>query len=238
MLCKNCGKENPAEARFCSGCGAALEALPAATPPKATWAPGVISSYKNGWNRLWKNPLEIFVVWLITFAIGIFNIAPALKNIFLDSPVEYGASLVYLKAARSDTFRITDMFDVFQSSRHYLNVVLAGFLVIIITLVGLVLLIIPGIWVGCKLAFTPYLVVDRKMEAIPAIKESWRLTNGHFWKIFLTGLLGIPIIIGGAICLGVGIIISMMWIQMAFASLYHAVSTSGAPSPTGDSLSI
>ena len=91
---------------------------------------------------------------------------------------------------------------------------------------GLVLLIVPGIIFACKLAFTPYLVVDRKMEVIEAVKESWRMTGGHAWKVFFIGLLAIPIFILGLICLVVGVIISIMWITLAFASLYHAVAIS------------
>lgn len=91
---------------------------------------------------------------------------------------------------------------------------------------------IPGIIFACKLAFTPYLVVDRKMEAIAAIKESWRMTNGHALEVFLIGLLAIPIVIAGLIVFGVGVIISIMWICLALATLYHAVSTtSKAPAP-------
>jgi uncharacterized membrane protein len=100
----------------------------------------------------------------------------------------------------------------------------------VIVVIGFILLIVPGIIFACKLAFTPYLVVDRKMEVIEAIKASWRMTNGHAWKVFLIGLLAIPIFIAGIICFGVGVIISIMWITMAFASLYHAVSTSKQPS--------
>ena len=88
-------------------------------------------------------------------------------------------------------------------------------------------MIIPGIIFACKLAFTPYLVVDRKMEVIEAVKESWRMTDGHAWTVFLIGLLAIPICIAGLICFGVGIIVSLMWIRLTFASLYHAVSVSG-----------
>jgi uncharacterized membrane protein len=87
-------------------------------------------------------------------------------------------------------------------------------------------LIVPGIILACRLAFVSYLVVDRKMETIPALKESWRLTRGHANKVFLMGLLAIPIVIAGLICLVVGIIPAVMWIHAAFASLYYAVSTS------------
>jgi len=76
----------------------------------------------------------------------------------------------------------------------------------------------------------PYLVVDRKMEAIEAVKESWRMTSGYTWKLFLIGLLAIPISIAVLICFGFGIIFAIMWIHLAFASLYHAVSLAGQTS--------
>jgi uncharacterized membrane protein len=86
------------------------------------------------------------------------------------------------------------------------------------------LLIVPGIIFACRLVFVSYLVVDRKMETIEAVKESWRLTRGHANKVFLMALLAIPVAIAGFICLVVGIIPAVMWIQAAFASLYYAVS--------------
>lgn len=65
------------------------------------------------------------------------------------------------------------------------------------------------------------------MQVIEAVQESWRMTTGHAWKVFLISLLAIPICIAGLICFGVGIIISIMWISLAHASLYYAVSNSG-----------
>jgi hypothetical protein len=44
--------------------------------------------------------------------------------------------------------------------------------------------------------------------------------------VFLIGLLAIPISIAGLICFGVGIIIAVMWVSLAFGSLYHAISLS------------
>ena len=57
------------------------------------------------------------------------------------------------------------------------------------------------------------------------------MTRGHAWKVFLVGLLAIPVAIAGLFCFGVGIIIAIMWISLALASLYHAVNKSGAVSP-------
>ena len=224
-------------------------------------APGVVSSYKNGWGQLWKYFLELFLIGII-FAIitspdmvsrgtdagdvvlgnvvistgllgtvvlgtGLLGIVLFAYGLLIAGPVEYGTASAYLKAARGDKLEIKDMFAAF---RNYWNAVLANLLVYIIVSVGFVLLIVPGIIFACKLAFVRYLVVDRKMEVIAAVKESWRMTNGHAWQVFLIGLLAIPISIAGLICLGVGIIIAMMWVSLAFASLYHAVSLSGEAS--------
>ncbi|GAH46429.1 unnamed protein product, partial [marine sediment metagenome] len=204
--------------------------------------PGVVSSYKNGWRQLWKYFLVLLLIGIIfalissvsaVFNVGqgagaagaaVLGILSLAYGILFTSPIGYGVSFAYLKAARGDTLDVKDMFEAFY---NYWNAVLASLLVGVIIGIGFVLLIVPGIIFACKLVFTPYLVVDRKMEVIEAVKESWRMTGGHAWKVFLIGLLAIPISIAGIICFGVGFIVAIMWISLAFASLYHAVSSLG-----------
>ena len=207
-----------------------------------TRAPGVGSSYSNGWRQLKKYFLELLLITVIGIVIGVplglFNVdadavgaGAAVLGIFglaysllLVQPVDYGVSFANLRAARGDKLEIKDMFEAFK---NYVNAVLANLLAGAIIIIGLVLLIVPGIVFACKLAFVPYLVIDRKMEAIEAVKESWRMTGGHAWKVFFMGVLAVLLAIAGLICFGIGIIFAIMWIRLAFASLYHAVATSG-----------
>ena len=211
-------------------------------------APGVGSSYGNGWGKLWKYFLELFLIFIIYAIVSspswsleqtadgvnagdvFLSIIFLAYGLLLIGPIGYGVAFAYLKAARGDKLEIKDMFEAFK---NYWNAVLANVLVGAIVVVGLVLLIIPGIIFACKLAFTPYLVVDRKMEVTEAVRESWRMTDGHAWTVFLIGLLAIPIAIAGAICFGVGIIVAFMWISLALASLYHAVSLTGEATRQG-----
>jgi len=241
MRCNKCGRDNSPEASFCAACGTPL-VVSQPTTQATVLVPGITSSYGNGWRRLWPNFLELFLVLIIYAVISsVANVsrvgggaAPVLAiftlaySILLAQPIGYGMAFAYLKVARGDKLQVKDMFESFH---NYWNAVLASLLVGAIVVIGFVLLIIPGIYFACKLAFTPYLVVDRRMAVIDAVKESWRMTGGHAWKVFLIGLLAIPIAIAGLICLGVGVIIAMMWISLAIASLYHAVSTSGTPAP-------
>jgi len=158
-------------------------------------------------------------------AAGILGFLAFVYGFLIVAPVEYGVSFAHLKAARGDKLEIADMFAGF---RNYGNVVLANLLVCAIVFIGLLFLIIPGIILGCKLAFTPYLVVDRRMGVIEAIKGSWNMTRGHAWKVFSIAILAIPICIVGLLLFVVGIIPAMMWLQLTLASLYLAVSLSKA----------
>jgi uncharacterized membrane protein len=212
-----------------------------------TLKPGVGSAYGNGWTQLWRHFGVLLVIgiigfiiqlvlnipnWIIQFStettiesFGLWWIVLLLVSlafsVLIVGPINYGQSYAYLKAARGDKLEVQDMFESF---RNYWHVVAANILVGLIVGLGFILLIIPGIIFACKLAFIPYLVVDKKMSATKAINESWHMTNGHAGQVFLVGLLAIPISIAGFICLGIGLIIAAMWISSAFASLYHAVS--------------
>lgn len=157
---------------------------------------------------------------------GFYTGLAILCFVFINGPIQYGGSYVLLKAARDDEIGVGDVFEGF---RDYFNVVTASVFVTIIIWIGLLLLVVPAIIFACKLSFVPYLVLDKKMSAWDAVQESWDMTTGHAWKIFAMSILAVPIIVAGLICLGVGVIVSVMLIGLAFASLYHALDTFDAP---------
>jgi len=74
---------------------------------------------------------------------------------------------------------------------------------------GILLLIIPGIILAIRLQFAPYLVVEKGSGPIEALKQSWALTQGLTIKLFLFGLVGFFINIAGALCLFVGLFVSV-----------------------------
>ena len=214
-----------------------------ASEPTVVLVPGVSSSYGNGWNKLWKFFLELFLIFIIEIVISLpFSIASwatgqpntysavdfigIVYSILIAAPVGYGVWYAYLKGARGEKPEVKDVFAAFK---NYWNAILAYILTAAIVLIGFVLLIVPGIIFACKLAFVPFLIVEQKMEVIEAVKTSWQMTNGHAFTVFLIYLLAIPITIAGLICLGVGVIVSSMWISLATASLYHAVSLQRSP---------
>jgi uncharacterized membrane protein len=156
---------------------------------------------------------EWFLVPLVFFGMA--------YGIFVAGPIGYGTRWVFLKAVRGERVEIGDIFSVFQ--RNYWNAVVANIVVSVIVGLGIVTLIVPGIIFACRLAFVPYLVVDRKMDVMDALRVSWDMTRGYDWHIFFMEFLAFWIAVGGLILLIVGIFISIIWISTAFATMYHAV---------------
>ena len=141
---------------------------------------------------------------------------------FLFVPViQYGEKYLFLKAIRDEEADLKTLFEGFKN--QYLNIVLANLIVIALTIIGVVMLIIPGIIIACRLAFVPYLVMDRNMEAMKAVEKSWQMTKGHGWTIFGMAIISFFLAIGGLLVFFVGIIISIMWIHAAFATFYQSV---------------
>ena len=55
-------------------------------------------------------------------------------------------------------------------------------------LIGLVFSVV-GAYVGTKLAFVPTIILLERLTIVAAIKRSWQLTNGNFWRTLGTQLL-------------------------------------------------
>lgn len=212
------------------------------------------SCYGFAWRKMWKYFLELLLVTIVSFIVtiptfgfwegsgdfpflhsmsidlvfigfqgpAVFILFGILFTLLFQWPLEYGIAFVNLKAARNEKVEVKDMFSVFQ---NYWNAVFANLLVAVIIGFGFMLLIVPGIIFACKLAFVPYLIVDKKMEAVEAVKKSWKITNGNSFTIFIIGLLVIFVSILGLIFFGVGIIVAIMWIRLTFAAFYYHVSS-------------
>jgi uncharacterized membrane protein len=101
----------------------------------------------------------------------------------------------------------------------------AYILTVIAIALGFLALIVPGIILSMGLAFVSYLVVDRGLGPIEAIKESWRITKGHKWQLLLLflALLGINLL--GILALIIGVFVTVPITMLAFAHAYRTLSS-------------
>jgi hypothetical protein len=205
--------------------------------------PSVGGSFSFGWRKMFEKAflpllLAVIIVGLLNGPSGVtfkgdsgnwFNmvwVLPAaifgMAYSFLFLPViKYGEKYLFLNAMRDEEIDLRYLFEGFKTK--YLKIVLANLIVVALTVIGFVLLIVPGIIVLCRLVFVPLLVMDKDLEPMQAVERSWQMTRGHGWKVFGMGILSFFILIGGVIVFFVGIIISFMWIHSAFAALYQSI---------------
>jgi hypothetical protein len=162
------------------------------------------------------------------FRLGTFGIFAAFFGMiamlyaFLVAPIfEYGGNMIFVQAVRKTKPDFEYLIKGFME--NYLHIILANLLVFALVVLGLFALIVPGIIIGCRLAFVSYIIMDKKLDPIEAVELSWKLTRGHGWQIFFMGFVSIFICIFGLIMLIIGIFPAMMWICSSFASLYESV---------------
>lgn len=148
----------------------------------------------------------------------LFGLAYALLLIPVFS---FGSKLMFVKATRGIRPEFECLIQGFRE--NYLYIVLAHLLSIALIGMAFIALIIPGIIVACRLSFVSYLVMDKKLDPIAAVEESWRMTKGHAWTIFFMAIVSFFILIGGVILLIVGVFPALVWIKSSFASLYNSI---------------
>jgi uncharacterized membrane protein len=200
---------------------------------------------KFGWEAM-KNNLVFFIVFLIVtwaissglnfagnpywgpdiiFFVFFFNLLGFIFSIFISMAViKIG---LRLSAAPGETAEISDAWSAYP---YFLNYLVGSILYFLIVLGGLILLIVPGIIWAIKYSFFGYLIIDRDMGPVEAIKRSGEITKGSKGELFLLGLLFFGIALLGAIACLVGLFAAIPTIWVAHAYVYRRLEYGAQPS--------
>ena len=150
-----------------------------------TWAINLPVSFLNlflnqGSPRNVANPFGSLVITLpLSFIAGVVG------------QVVYGGYIMMgVKQARNERIEIADLFVGFRSAGAIIG---ASFLTTLSIYLGIILLIIPGLFLVGLYAFVPLLIIDRKMGAIQALQECYDNLRSYafsiFGLLFVTGLV-------------------------------------------------
>ena len=180
-------------------------------------------NFFNNWETFNWEQFSIFSSMMAALgALAIVFVIFALAYSLLLVPVfKFGAHMMFVQAARQIKPDFNYLIQGFKE--NYFQIVLANLLTIALIMIGFFALIIPGIIIACRLVFVSYLVMDKKLDPIAAVEESWRMTRGHGWTVFFMGITSFFIFILGFILCFVGIFPAIIWVGSSFACLYEAV---------------
>lgn len=146
---------------------------------------------------------------------------------FFNVLIAIGMIQVFLKISRGEQVNYGE---IFGGTKYFWKFIGASILYILIILAGYLLLIIPGIIWQYKYSMFSYLLIDKDMSPMEAIRESGRLMDGNKWKLFFLQLLMIPIIILGVIFFGIGILVAIPVVTLMSVFFYRMVIGEGIES--------
>ncbi|MDP3941860.1 MAG: DUF975 family protein [bacterium] len=192
---------------------------------------GEVISY--GWETT-KAHLPFFVVILIVTALVNFIPNYFVENLRQQIPILSGllsiafwvltmlVSLGSIKIAlKIFDKKNPEVADLFNGYPQLFKFIIASIIYAVLVGVGFILLIVPGIIFGIKYHFYSYLIVDKNMGPLEALKKSGEITKGVKWNLFLLGLVLGLINIVGALALVIGLFITIPLTMLAYAYVYR-----------------
>lgn len=146
------------------------------------------------------------------------NVFGELLSFLLAGPLQLGMCIYFLNILYD---RLVSIGNLAEGFKPLVKVLLIYLIISVATILGLILLIIPGFIIALGFSMTFYLIAENpELSVEEALKESWALTDGYKWELFELHLRFIPWYILGVICLVVGIFVVMPWHYLTVANYY------------------
>ena len=134
-----------------------------------------------------------------------------------------GSLQVAITGARGGVPKLKQLFTTYERILPFLG----GMIVTaIITLLGFVLLIIPGIIASLGLQFFAYFILDKGYSVRESLRASWDATKGSKWQLLGLGIVLVLINFVGILLFGVGLFVTIPLSMLTMAHVYLVLSGS------------
>lgn len=204
------------------------------------------SAIRFGWDTFKKRPwffvgasVVIALAYLVVGSISVgidasltgsldeTTVAGAVVDWILSTLVSMGVVAFYLKAHDNpNAVSLSSLWHPHPFWNYFAASLLLGLAIVL----GLLLLIVPGIIFALMFMFATLIVIDRERGPIEAMKESMRITRGHKWPLLGFALVLVLLNVLGLLALGVGLLVSIPVSLLAFMHAYRSLAGWEVPS--------
>ena len=230
MFCHACGQSITDGALFCPHCGAAqssAQAAPAtAAPAMAKPQASTLREYSMGqvisstFADLKSNYLTHVIATLLTSIIGGFAFG------LLVAPLQVGYMKLEEKIQGGESVTFTDIFKGFD---HFVPALVAFLISAVITGIGFVFCIIPGLVLMPLIPLSLYLVAQGEKDGVQAVQQAW----GHLKRNLLMAMITMIVLSAlgslGIIFCFVGIFLTL---PLVYIGSYHMAKALTATAET------
>jgi uncharacterized membrane protein len=195
----------------------------------------VTSHFETGW-RLFRSRASVFVVsmlllflsWVVLeiTVVSLHRLGFAiwlmlhLGWLFLFAGMLVGLHVIALKSVDGEIPRIVDLFGSLERGPAY---VLALSIYCLALGGGLVLLIVPGIYLAIRYCLFAQVITDTSASALAALRKAAALAHGNWAPLGALFLIAFLLNIAGTALLGIGLIISFPVSLLAIAGFYRSL---------------
>lgn len=198
---------------------------------------GIGEAVGYGWSKvkahfffLW---MMLGTVWLVAFVLDLLQKGAGKETLIgtllglIAIAVGFIMQLGLIRAYLNLDDGTESKLDVLLSQRHlawryFGAMIIYGIAVVI----GLILLVIPGIYIALKYQFFGYLIVDKNLGAVEALKKSAELTVGVKWKLIGFSMTIVLLNLLGVIALLIGLFVTIPMSVMAYVYVYRTLAKS------------
>jgi hypothetical protein len=166
--------------------------------------------------------LELGVVALRRFGIVVWLLLH-LAFLLLFSGLLVGFHGLALGAAEGNAPNLIDLTSLLKRGPTFL---LAFCIYSVLVVGGLVLLVVPGIYLAVRYAFFGQVIATSPVSPLEALRDAAALSYGRWWTISRTVLMALLLNLAGAALLGLGLVITFPVTLLAISSLYLSLQRS------------
>lgn len=186
-----------------------------------------------GWRGLVRNLVPLAGIALVVFAINFFvsvldqqvnTAAGRLGTFLLSTIVSLLVGMGWIRVALTVVDGGTPSLDQLFRADVIVPYGIASLLLGLAVGLGLVLFIVPGVYLLARYGFTTYAIVDEGLGVGAAFRRSSDITEGHRGKLVLFGLALIGLNLLGLLAFIVGVILTSGVTILAVAFVYRRIS--------------
>ncbi len=161
-----------------------------------------------------------FVGGLIAAGGGIPYLGPVI-GLIIGGPMMGGLYALYLKRIRGQPAAFGDAFIGFSTA--FVPLMLTLLVSALLTTVGCLLCILPGVYLCVCWVFAVPLVMDKKIDFWPAMELSRKVVTKHWWLMFGFLIVCALVTLAGVVACCVGVFVSVAIVQAAMMCVYEDI---------------
>lgn len=179
---------------------------------------------KEGW-EIFKLRVGEFIVYTVIVAVvsALFSrldLIGSLATTAVIPPLYAGFIIVVFMLFKGQEIQFGDFFKGFN---YFLPLVLASIVMSILITIGMVLLVLPGIYLLVSYMFVSLLIVDYHMEFWQAMETSRKIVTKNWFSLFVFALILFVINLLGALALGIGLLVTAPLSVCAVCAAYRDI---------------